>query len=563
MMAKAVPAKNPPGAVPSAAGQSVISRILGAVFILPAFFWGLGTITFAAGFTAYISLNQYNLLSPPKFIGMDNYQRLFTNPAIGIALSGTLRAVILTVLLTGFTAGFIALGARWLGEKITLFIRLIFCISLAAWIPLFWGTGWAYGLSKSSLFGGLLQSISGQPLLFSSTAPWLLALAIALILFGLITSLSGLFYLSAKPQEEKRNRLWILFGLIWVITILAILAVVPQDLLLSYSILSTGSSSQALTLGIQIYRLTFVNMQFGPGSALSALLGLLATLIGLAVTILVAATGVEIRLAQKEDAAEHKMKPGLILLVVGLFCFIGFSILALLPVISAALSRTSTQAPSTLPPIVTSSGLINSFIQFIPVFILQLPISYLAALGIGGLRPLGKRSEWLLLLFGGGLFLTITPMSMAGFIINRFLNVIDTPAGLMWSSQILNVPMLFILTLFFKGQHVAWMDRKASGESTIRAAFKSLILPSIPLAVLLALLTSVVIFGDIVWPLVAVHSPEMMPLSLQLLEQMHLKFVSGGFPGFMLAPAFIQFLLAFVILALFQWFFLRRLEIRL
>ena len=444
-----------------------------------------------------------------------------------------------------------------------MFVRLIFCISLAAWIPLFWGTGWAYELSKSSLFGGLIQSISGQPLLFSAAAPWLLALAIALILFGLITSLSGLFYLSAKPKEEKKNRLWILFGLIWVITILAILAVVPQDLLLSYSILSTGSSSQALTLGIQIYRLTFVNLQFGLGSALSALLGLLATLIGLAVTILVAATGVEIRLGQKEDAAEHKMKPGLILLVVGLFCFIGFSILALLPLISAALGRTSTQAPSTLPPIVTSSGLINSFIQFIPVFILQLPISYLAALGIGGLRPLGKRSEWLLLLFGGGLFLTITPMSMAGFIINYFGKVLNTPAGLTWSSQILNVPMLFILTLFFKGQHVAWMDRKASGESTIRAAFKSLILPSIPLAVLLALLTSAVIFGDIVWPLVAVHSPEMMPLSLQLLEQMHLKFVSGGFPGFMLVPAFIQFLLSFVILALFQWFFLRRLEIRL
>ena len=117
MMANAVPANNPPSAVPSAAGQSVISRILGAVFILPAFLRGLLTITFWAGFTAYISLNQYNLVSPPKFIGMDNYQRLFTNPAIGIALSGTLRAVILAVLLTGFTAGFIALGARCVKPK--------------------------------------------------------------------------------------------------------------------------------------------------------------------------------------------------------------------------------------------------------------------------------------------------------------------------------------------------------------------------------------------------------------------------------------------------------------
>ncbi|NED57537.1 sugar ABC transporter permease, partial [Micromonospora aurantiaca] len=41
--------------------------------------------------------------------------------------------------------------------------------------------------------------------------------------------------------------------------------------------------------------------------------------------------------------------------------------------------------------------------------------AFLGALGIGGLRPLGRRSEWLLLPFAPWLFVGIGPLSIAGF----------------------------------------------------------------------------------------------------------------------------------------------------
>jgi multiple sugar transport system permease protein len=59
--------------------QRYLMRALeGWAFILPAV---LGLLIFTAGpmvASAYYSLTDYDLLTPPKFIGLDNYQRLFT-----------------------------------------------------------------------------------------------------------------------------------------------------------------------------------------------------------------------------------------------------------------------------------------------------------------------------------------------------------------------------------------------------------------------------------------------------------------------------------------------------
>ena len=53
------------------------------------------------------------------------------------------------------------------------------------------------------------------------------------------------------------------------------------------------------------------------------------------------------------------------------------------------------------------------------IFLLQLPIAYLGALGIGALRPLGRWSEWLLLPFAPWLFITALPLGIRSWL-SRF-----------------------------------------------------------------------------------------------------------------------------------------------
>ena len=568
------------------------SRLMGVVLMLPALLLGLVTITLPSAATIYFSLQKSNFLTTSKFVGLENYLNLLSTPTLGEALDGTLRVILMTIVMVGMMGACLALGGAWFGKKSSLLFRLLFCLPLAAWAPVFWGLSWKIGLLKDSMAGLLIQNLSGSPILLPGPGHWLFGLGIALIISAPTIAISGIVYLSALHAGSSRRQ-QLLPGLIWVITLLALLALLPQDFSLSFlfssSPLAVGGAS---TLGLLIYRLCFIQMQVGPASAFSVLLNIFATLIGLGVTLLIILSRIQIRLSQRADFAQRKMLPG-IPLALGLLGFLGVSFLGIWPTLSAALGHFPAQPerlvaspgvlgglflgilptlsaalghfPQQPERLITSpgimAGLSNSLMQLIPVFLLQLPVSYLAALGIGGLRPLGKRSEWLLLLFGGGLFTTFTPMLAASFNLLRAIGNMNTFPGLLLGSSMLNVPMLFILTLFFKGQVSSWKQQTESGASNLSAFFRSLVLPSLPLALLLALVSCIVVLGDISWTMVAVNNPGLMPLALQFVHQQAL-YLTGNYLGIMMGPVVIQFLISLVILILFQWFYLAHIEIQ-
>ena len=536
------------------------SRLMGVVLMLPALLLGLVTITLPSAATIYFSLQKSNFLTTSKFVGLENYLNLLSTPTLGEALDGTLRVILMTIVMVGMMGACLALGGAWFGKKSSLLFRLLFCLPLAAWAPVFWGLSWKIGLLKDSMAGLLIQNLSGSPILLPGPGHWLFGLGIALIISAPTIAISGIVYLSALHAGSSRRQ-QLLPGLIWVITLLALLALLPQDFSLSFlfssSPLAVGGAS---TLGLLIYRLCFIQMQVGPASAFSVLLNIFATLIGLGVTLLIILSRIQIRLSQRADFAQRKMLPG-IPLALGLLGFLGVSFLGIWPTLSAALGHFPAQPERLVASPGVLAGLSNSLMQLIPVFLLQLPVSYLAALGIGGLRPLGKRSEWLLLLFGGGLFTTFTPMLAASFNLLRAIGNMNTFPGLLLGSSMLNVPMLFILTLFFKGQVSSWKQQTESGASNLSAFFRSLVLPSLPLALLLALVSCIVVLGDISWTMVAVNNPGLMPLALQFVHQQAL-YLTGNYLGIMMGPVVIQFLISLVILILFQWFYLAHIEIQ-
>jgi hypothetical protein len=159
----------------------------------------------------------------------------------------------------------------------------------------------------------------------------------------------------------------------------------------------------------------------------------------------------------------------------------------------------------------------------------QLPVTYLAALGIGALRPLGRHSEWLLLPFSPWLFATASTLGLAWFQSIRQADLLGRTLPLLVPAVAFNVPLLFALTLFFKGQSERWR----ADAPTFSGLFRQVIGPSLPLTLLLGLLALLALAQDLYWPLLATVRAESDTVGLALLRLQQ----SFGAPGAGLAAA--------------------------
>jgi ABC-type glycerol-3-phosphate transport system permease component len=205
---------------------------------------------------------------------------------------------------------------------------------------------------------------------------------------------------------------------------------------------------------------------------------------------------------------------------------------------------------------------INSFVPPLVTATLQVLIAYLAALSIGALRPFGKRSDWILLLFSPWLFITVPPLSLAYFIAAQKAGALDTLRAT-FSPILFSIPALFILAIFFAGRAAQLQQERIASESPQAPDFfRHFILPSLPLAAVLWLLLLFFNGQDIFWPLLVSVSPERYSLNLTLLRLVQM--FSGSHE--MLAAAVTFFIvpvcaLFFVCLAPFQAFYLDRLTL--
>ena len=71
--------------------------IIGLLYILPSFVLMMTFNVIPIFLSAFFSFTKYNMASPPEWIGLDNYARLFTNRVLTESLSNTVRYVLITV----------------------------------------------------------------------------------------------------------------------------------------------------------------------------------------------------------------------------------------------------------------------------------------------------------------------------------------------------------------------------------------------------------------------------------------------------------------------------------
>ncbi len=344
--------------------------------------------------------------------------------------------------------------------------------------------------------------------------------------------------------------------IIWAATLLGTIAFTLQSFNNLIAIMPNGVTS----LGYHLY-ITVRNAQGGLTYSISQIMLFLVSILGIVATALIVSSKLQLRHEPRNEveslpAQNNPSIPGWVAIVIGGIAAVAVTLIPLLMSVTKTLSFPDGFSSLEFSSILRMWG-VSILPPLLVILFIQLPIAYLGGLAIGVVRPFGKFSNWLLLLFSPWLFVTSVPLAFATFESFRKMELVNSPAALI-QPILLSVPMLFILTLFFNGQHFKWQRAREEGTPTVSAFFKHLIVPSLPLAALMASLSLLAASQDLFMPLLTGLSIENHTATTNIL--MYLGSMKPAGTSSIIAlfglPLFIFF---FIVFAALQVFYLNRL----
>ena len=520
--------------------NSLLRGLLGLLLLFPACALCSSNLFLLSFNTMQGSFQKFSMQGSSEFIGLVNYQNLFENPAFMESLGFTALQIVVRVLAVAILPLLLAQAVNTIGKKLGLGIRLLFTLPLAFFGPALVMYGPAY---MRDLWGR--ASIKGTFLLLDGTASLAVACAIGLIIYS--AALRG-------GNESNGNRKPLI--IILAATLLGTIAFTLQSFNNLIAIMPNGIAP----LGYYLY-ITVRNAQGGLTYSISQIMLFFVSILGIVATVIILSSKLQLKHEPQNEMDSHPITsslsiPSWVAIVLGGLAAFAVTLIPLLMSVTKTLSFPDGFSSLEFSSILRMWG-VSILPPLLVILFIQLPIAYLGGLAIGVVRPFGKFSNWLLLLFSPWLFVTSVPLAFATFESFREMDLVNSPAALI-QPILLSVPMLFILTLFFNGQHFKWQKAREEGTSTVSAFFKHLIVPSLPLAALMAALSLLAASQDLFMPLLTGLSIENHTATTNIL--MFLGSMKPAGTSSIIAlfglPLFIFF---FIIFAALQVFYLNRL----
>ncbi len=532
--------------------------ILGFLFILPAlaaliFFIIIPTIR-----TIGFSFQEATLFESQP-VGWANYERMLETPILGQALSFTLLLTFNRVLIVLIPPLILALGSSAFKTGLRKVIRVLVSLPWMVYSPTALGIAWLFIINPYIGFGTQTFSIANP-----DWARWIVLLLDGLSFLGLACGLCLTVYLSTMRgvnSEGEKKGLWRNLLILAIILLIGTAAISLQGgdtiNLLTYG----GPENTTLTLQALIQNTAFVRMQMGMASAIATPIFIIVAVFGLVTCLITILANVRLFQIPKETGPAPIAKWLRIIAVILMIFILLIILISIVPYIVQLVPIL--RAPGEgffqqISEVVSNSGFWRSLLNtwYLPVLIvllIQFPVTYLAAVGISALRPLGKASKWLLLLFAPWLFVRVL-LYLPGITRTMLdMELMNRPVGFALA-HIINIPLLFILTLFFRGQH-----QKIAKEGKPIEFFKTYILPSIPLAAFGFVVSLMFIQQDLLWSVST--NTYTLPVYFRRLRGT-LGANIGGFGGLMWLLRIPAFVVSLIFFGGFQLFFLPRIGIQ-
>ncbi|SCG79778.1 ABC-type sugar transport system, permease component [Micromonospora echinaurantiaca] len=484
----------PPPAPPAPTGGVRIGRgaqvVTGLVLLVPGAVALLWSYVLPSVSTLAESFRRGRLPGgPSEPAGGDNYTQVIERGFLG-DLGHALLLALVPLLLALLVAPLLAFAAERAGRVPRLVTRALLALPLAAYAPL------AIGLARTlDRFEADRDAWTQAPTLTAVRSG-------ALLVAGLVVAVGATAFLAALRRRPGGGRSVPAALAVGGVLGLTVVAVTVQSWSLQWPVLGGGRDERTGPM-VRIVRESLSRLDFGVGAAGSVLLlALLAVLGVLAVGLLlvtrtrISFTGWRDRPAGAAPAERNLVALGA--LAVGLVAFLG----VLGYVLAPWLRLLTADAPPLPSGVSTGRIQVNTWLPPLISAVVGVGLAALAGFAIGGLRPLGRASELLLLPFAPWLFVGDGPLAIAHFLRAEEADQLDTFVGLIPPGW-LSIPALVVFTLFFRGQRERW-------ETGGRFA-STMLLPALPMLAGAGLLSWLVGAQSWLWPQLVVRDVQHAP----------------------------------------------------
>ena len=463
--------------------------------------------------TLFRSLQEYNVVAPGEFIGLENYvQFLMDDDTFWRAVGQTGLFVLVRLLAVAILP--VALGyllAR-LGRWGRTLYRIWFTLVVLLAVPISLLMGWRIQLDPGSgLLGKWLSPVSpGKSLLLLLFIDGATTCAIGCTLGTMIYAMvfrgtDGNWKGAFKPLLAT-----------WLIVNAVVLLSSALIFDFPYVLARGGNMMSTTTWAIHKFINTFAFFRVGYGAALAVPLILLYAL------CVLVAWGVgewaRLRLVYVPASKPSDKRTGHVL--VGIL-MIPVVLIASLPILLPHLSSLSNAASVSFELPFEPPPLGSSLAALAPLLFLAIPAAYVAAAAISLAQPLGRIGTKILalvLLLGSAVPIPLIMTSL--FEMTRALHALNTVWGLMLP-YLASGTAFYLFKLYFDGRHEHVDEAVRQGTPALNAIWKQAVLPSLPILLLVAVafsFASVAVSG-LPWMLVATRSPETAPWPVFMLGQ--------------------------------------------
>lgn len=526
------------------------SPALGWLLAVPALFGALITLVLPTAQTIWLSFQSGGVLRDITYAGSANYVELLGGSEFWRALGFTLSLTVIPLLVTVVVGPLLALALDRAGTWPRRAGRIALSLAVVTFAPVGIAAAWTRGLAPNA--SGVVTLAEG--LREAATAPGTLRLIVAAATFGVVCALALIAYLPVLRGGSPG------LAMLAVSIVLAFSVVAVGLQAFSFGMVLTRGGPQRATetLAGLSYDYAFRMAEFGPGAAVStltwailAVLGIGATLVAVAFRLRItltppdAAPDADVRIGAERDvpspygvgapagaspygggavfpgaapapvwspgpakdlpAAPVRRKGGPVAAAVGvtvLIVVVAVGLVCAWPWIDGVLASPGSPAGE----LQTQA---NTWVPAVVGAIVSVGVAYLGALGIGGLRPMGRYSEWLLLLFAPWLFAGTGVLGGANWQNMLNLDLVDSFPALL-PPVLVSVPALLVLTLLCRGL----------SERAGRDFFGGVLMPSLPMAGLLVGAVTLVNAHDLLWPLLVAQQPELFTTAVAQLGQL-------------------------------------------
>ena len=522
----------PPIPTPASTGPVVktsgAAKMFGALLVAPLFVLAVATLWIPA---CNLGLSSFQSHNDGSENGNWTRALVFT---LAVAIVRVLASIV--PILLGLSLAFTGAVVRNLARSVFLFFALFLG-------PL------SFGLCNVVLVyqlvpGGLQQPLNAQVFLLCGEA-LLTSVAVTAIALWLFPGIRA----ATEPEKRGANLGRLILA---TVLLLGVFASGLQAFILSLTGFGRPASGTA-TLTLLDYEGLMMAVPVNSGSWLQ--LGAV-TFLGLVSGILVVSCN--LRFSLSKISARSEPAGCAVGAICGVILFFT-AFIAVIPIFASIFGLVGSGGGSALTGLTpTLLGQLTPGIQHQLLLVLAwlglvVPATYLAALGIGGLRPFGRHSEWILLPFFPFFFVSIGTLWPVFYQLMLKYSLFRNPLVVIYPI-LASVPFLVLLTLFFKGQREQWI------YTTPRPSFfRGVVLPSLPVTVTLALAGSVFVVRDLLWQLVSgSKNDNLVQILLDNVEELS----TNGMSSLVLIFAAGSILAFFPVLAVLQVLVIDRIRIR-